>query len=179
MVDLVAILSERFPDHPWFWFAVRYSPVFGAFLLWCLFASRLDWAPANIPFERRLQTAFVFLGLFAQLFAVQLTALLLVAPLIFGDTTLTRTLCGLTTVYCGYIFFDKTPSRGGYRVSKTARSAFFWRLFTDYFPIKIRREGPEWDPSKKYLLGYHPHGIIGVGCISAFACDVSFGQSER
>ena len=108
MVDLVVLLSERFPGYPaWVWFAVRYSPLFGAFLLWCLFASRLRWAPLSVPFERRLQTATVFLGLFAQLFAVQITATLLVSPLIFGDTMLTRTLCGLTTVYCGYIFFDK------------------------------------------------------------------------
>ena len=123
MVDLVQIMSEIYPNQPpWFWFCVRYSPVFGALLLWCLFASRLRWAPANIPFERRLQTATVFLGLFAQLFAVQLTALLLIAPLIFGDTLLTRVLSGATAVYCGYIFFDKTPSRGGYSVSKVRRS---------------------------------------------------------
>lgn len=32
----------------------------------------------------------------------------------------------------------------------------------DYFPVSLVKES-ELDPSKAYVFGYHPHGIIGLG----------------
>jgi hypothetical protein len=59
-----------------------------------------------------------------------------------------------------------------------------WRWYADFFPIKIvshpdplillllQVKTAELDPSKNYLLGYHPHGILCTGA-SAFGTEGS------
>ena len=42
--------------------------------------------------------------------------------------------------------------------------------FASYFPMKLVKTH-ELDPAKSYLLGYHPHGVLGYGAIAAFATD--------
>ena len=39
-----------------------------------------------------------------------------------------------------------------------------------YFPIKLIKTA-ELDPTKNYLLGYHPHGIFATGAIACFGTN--------
>ncbi|KAJ3250799.1 diacylglycerol O-acyltransferase 1 [Boothiomyces macroporosus] len=57
----------------------------------------------------------------------------------------------------------------------TGRKSFFksiywnfphWKGFAGYFPAKLVKTA-DLDPTKKYLFGFHPHGLYGI---SLFAC---------
>ncbi len=55
-----------------------------------------------------------------------------------------------------------------------ARTWRIWRHFRNYFPARIIKTA-DLDPNKSYVIGYHPHGIIAIGCFLAFgttACSV-------
>merc|ERR1719482_1396756 len=45
----------------------------------------------------------------------------------------------------------------------------------DYFPVELRKMNPEaeFSPENVYLFGYHPHGVISVGCFMNFAASVT------
>lgn len=71
-----------------------------------------------------------------------------------------------------FLFFDKAPENGG-RSVLWMRKLFLFRWFVKYFPISLHKT-VDLDPSRRYLMGYHPHGIFGLGCVSALAshaCD--------
>jgi hypothetical protein len=48
----------------------------------------------------------------------------------------------------------------------------WWVNFKDYFPISLIKT-KDLKPGGKYIFGYHPHGIIGLGAISAFGTNGS------
>lgn len=76
----------------------------------------------------------------------------------------------LALAYLAYTYaFDKSPSTGSNK-SETMRKNMWWRWFSDFFPVKLVRSTPL-SPEKKYIFGYHPHGIIGVGAICSFATE--------
>lgn len=51
-----------------------------------------------------------------------------------------------------------------------------WSLFASYFPARLHRS-QELEPTRKYIFGYHPHGIISHGAFAAFATEaLGFGQ---
>ena len=50
------------------------------------------------------------------------------------------------------------------------RSSKFWSLFASYFPARLHRT-VELQPTRKYIFGYHPHGIISHGAFAAFATE--------
>lgn len=51
-----------------------------------------------------------------------------------------------------------------------------WSLFASYFPARLHRT-EELPPTRKYIFGYHPHGIISHGAFAAFATEaLGFGQ---
>jgi 2-acylglycerol O-acyltransferase 2 len=72
--------------------------------------------------------------------------------------------------YVGYAFsLDKAPTNGLRRPwLRSFRS--WWNHACDYLPLLLVKTA-DLDPKKKYVLGYHPHGIISVGCFCAFATD--------
>ena len=49
------------------------------------------------------------------------------------------------------------------------------RWLGGYFPLDLRRADPasDFDAGDVYMFGYHPHGIISVGCFTQFAFDGS------
>ncbi|KAF4595800.1 diacylglycerol O-acyltransferase 2B [Ophiocordyceps camponoti-floridani] len=51
------------------------------------------------------------------------------------------------------------------------RSLGLWKLVADYYPMKLHKTH-ELPPDRKYIMGYHPHGIISHGAWCAFATDV-------
>lgn len=50
------------------------------------------------------------------------------------------------------------------------RSSRIWSLFGSYFPARLHRSQPL-EPNRKYIFGYHPHGIISHGAFAAFATE--------
>jgi 2-acylglycerol O-acyltransferase 2/2-acylglycerol O-acyltransferase 1 len=45
-----------------------------------------------------------------------------------------------------------------------------WSLYASYFPARLHRE-ESLPPTKKYIFGYHPHGIISHGAFAAFGTE--------
>lgn len=45
-----------------------------------------------------------------------------------------------------------------------------WTYFAEYFPAKLHKTH-DLIPTRKYILGYHPHGIISHGAWVAFATE--------
>nr|XP_023700594.1 diacylglycerol O-acyltransferase 2-like [Paramormyrops kingsleyae] len=72
----------------------------------------------------------------------------------------------LPTAYLLWMVLDwSTPERGS-RQSDWVRKWQVWRHFKNYFPVKLVKT-TELSPSKNYILGSHPHGIM---CVGAFCC---------
>ena len=122
----------------------------------------IRWAPMNVPLQRRLQTFAVLwhttsIALFITLFffaaAIPLLWPVLVPYLIYA------------------LIFDNTPTNGSLaRRSDFLRRSKFWSLFASYFPARLHRT-VELPPTRKYIFGYHPHGIISHGAFAAFATE--------
>ncbi|CAG8579694.1 5906_t:CDS:2, partial [Acaulospora colombiana] len=73
--------------------------------------------------------------------------------------------------YLLFVLFDIAPENGGRRFS-FARNASFWKWYAEYFPIKLIKR-VDLDPSKNYIFGYHPHGVISVGAWTNFATEAN------
>jgi 2-acylglycerol O-acyltransferase 2 len=61
--------------------------------------------------------------------------------------------------------------------SEYLRSLPIWKLFAGYFPATLHKTH-DLSPDRKYILGYHPHGIISHGAWSAFATN-ALGFAEK
>jgi len=60
--------------------------------------------------------------------------------------------------------------------SEFMRSSPVWSLFAQYFPARLHRT-QELPPTRKYIFGYHPHGIISHGAFAAFGTEaLGFSQ---
>ncbi|XP_048372360.1 2-acylglycerol O-acyltransferase 3 [Sphaerodactylus townsendi] len=82
----------------------------------------------------------------------------------------------ITVLYCTWWIIDwETPERGGRRCEWMRRWRL-WRLHRDYFPIKLVKTA-ELPPTRNYVLGSHPHGIICAGAFSTF-CTEATGFSQ-
>ncbi|KAI1902807.1 hypothetical protein AGOR_G00019920 [Albula goreensis] len=83
----------------------------------------------------------------------------------------------LPTLYTIWMLTDwDTPEQGGRRV-EWVRKWTVWKHFRDYFPVKLVKTA-ELDPSKNYILGSHPHGIMCAGAFSCFSTESSgFAQA--
>lgn len=80
----------------------------------------------------------------------------------------------LTTLAMGlYLYWihngDDSPVTGSRRPFMRGLT-WWWSHACDYFPILLVKT-VDLDPNKKYIFGYHPHGIISVGAFGAFATD--------
>ncbi len=74
-----------------------------------------------------------------------------------------------------YIYDAKTPQNGG-RLLRSSHDWKAWKHLRDYFPIKLHKDC-DLDPSKNYLMGYHPHGITVYGAFTNFAvCATGFRE---
>ncbi|XP_020941918.1 2-acylglycerol O-acyltransferase 2-A [Sus scrofa] len=106
-----------------------------------------------------LQWVFSFLGL-AQ---VCLAALILV---LLGRAWI------LAVLYLVWLYRDRnTPWEGGRR-SAWVRNWAIWSHFRDYFPISLVKTA-ELDPSRNYVFGIHPHGVMVIGAFSNFCTDAT------
>ena len=125
----------------------------------------LRFCPINIPLSRRLETAAVCYG--ATLIFLGHT----IGSIAFIALFLSRFWI-LSVLYACWILYDRdTPSKGGRRLH-WFRKLSIWRYLKDYFPVKLVKT-MELDPKRNYIMGYHPHGVIGAGAFVNFGTEGS------
>ncbi|KAB8216015.1 diacylglycerol acyltransferase-domain-containing protein [Aspergillus novoparasiticus] len=122
----------------------------------------IRWAPLNIGLERRLQTFVVlchtltiaiFLTSFFFACAIPLSWPILLPYLIYISLFSTAATSGTLSGRCNYL-----------------RSLRIWSIYASYFPACLHRS-ERLLPTRKYIFGYHPHGIISHGAFAAFATE--------
>jgi hypothetical protein len=71
-----------------------------------------------------------------------------------------------------YISLFSTAGTSGTLKSRreSFRSSRIWTLYSSYFPVRLHRT-EILPPTRKYIFGYHPHGIISHGAFAAFATE--------
>lgn len=71
--------------------------------------------------------------------------------------------------YAISLFFFKGHEAGTLPLRSDAlRSSRIWSFFASYFPATLHASVPL-SPDRKYIFGYHPHGIIAHGAFLAFS----------
>ncbi|XP_008056011.1 2-acylglycerol O-acyltransferase 2 [Carlito syrichta] len=129
----------------------------------------VEFAPLSVPWERRLQTLAVLQWVFSFL------ALAQICIVVFIGLLFTR-FWFLALLYAAWWYLDRdTPRRGGRRVQWT-RCWTIWRYMRDYFPISLVKTA-ELDPSRNYIAGFHPHGVLAAGAFTNL-CTESTGFSS-
>ncbi|CAI7636005.1 unnamed protein product [Penicillium glandicola] len=123
---------------------------------------RIHWAPLNIGLERRLQTFVVLCHTLT--IAIFLTS--------FFFTCAIPLSWPLLVPYLVYISLFSTAATSGHLKGRSPflRSLPIWKLYASYFPARLHRE-ESLPPTKKYIFGYHPHGIISHGAFAAFGTE--------
>ncbi|KAL8191276.1 UNVERIFIED_CONTAM: 2-acylglycerol O-acyltransferase 2-A, partial [Gekko kuhli] len=82
----------------------------------------------------------------------------------------------ISALYAVWWAWDwETPSKGGRRVH-CIRNSVVWRYMRDYFPITLVKTA-ELDPTKNYIMGFHPHGVLVAGAFLNF-CTEATGFSK-
>ena len=128
----------------------------------------IDWAPLKIPVRRRRQTFVVWLVATLFMFGHVLCVMLCLLMLYFNLYTRLFVL-----VYLGWAFIiDKnTPHKGG-RFLPFLRRLNMWKHYADFFPLSLIKTH-ELDPSKNYVFGCHPHGVMACGTAGNFATEAT------
>lgn len=121
----------------------------------------IHFAPLSVPLQRRLQTLIVLAHTLC--IALFLTAFFLLAAI-----PLTWPLLLPYLLYC--LFSDAGTSGTLSHRSNLLRSSPVWSLFASYFPARLHRSAPL-APTRKYIFGYHPHGIISHGAFASFGTE--------
>jgi 2-acylglycerol O-acyltransferase 2 len=121
----------------------------------------IQFAPLNVPLHRRRQTAALLLWV----------ALLPLCLFIFFYLSTYPSWWPFLLIYLIYLYYDVAPEHGGRKIDWVRR----WRIFrwlADYFPITIKKT-EELDPTRNYVFGYHPHGIISFGALVNFGTEAN------
>lgn len=124
-------------------------------------AGGVRFAPVRVPLVRRLQTAAVLFHSMGIVIFVSAFWFTCTNPLMWP----------VLLVYLIHLSVSGAATDGNlsYR-SEWLRSLPLWRLFAGYFPAELHKTH-ELDPSRRYILGYHPHGIISHGAWLSFATN--------
>ncbi|KAK4949621.1 diacylglycerol O-acyltransferase 1 [Elasticomyces elasticus] len=129
--------------------------------------SAIRWAPLNVPLKRRLQTLVVVLHTICIAAGLALFFFLCTIPLLWP----------ILLPYLIYVLFSKAATSGEHsHRSERFRRSPLWSLFASYFPARLH-SSQELPNTRKYVFGYHPHGIISHGAFAAFATEaLGFAQ---
>ncbi|KAF2015756.1 DAGAT-domain-containing protein [Aaosphaeria arxii CBS 175.79] len=129
--------------------------------------SKIRWAPFNVPVKRRLQTLAVLMHTLSIAGLLAFFFFLCSIPLLWP----------ILVPYLIYALMSNAGVSGElYFRSERCRRLPVWSLFASYFPMRLHRT-QELEPTRKYIFGYHPHGIISHGAFAAFATEaLGFGQ---
>lgn len=125
-------------------------------------SSSIHWAPLNIGVERRLQTLVVLCH----------TLTIPIFLTVFFFTCAIPLFWPLLLPYLVYISLFSTAATSGELKGRSLflKSLPVWSLYASYFPARLHRE-ESLPPTKKYIFGYHPHGIISHGAFAAFGTE--------
>lgn len=129
--------------------------------------SGIRFAPMNVPLQRRLQTLVVLFHSTCIALSVSAFFFLCAIPIFWP----------LLIIYMIYCMSSNAATSGrlNHR-SNFLRSSSIWSLFASYFPARLHRS-EELPPTRKYIFGYHPHGIISHGAFAAFTTEaLGFSQ---
>ncbi|KAF2832310.1 diacylglycerol O-acyltransferase 2A [Ophiobolus disseminans] len=129
--------------------------------------SKIRWAPMNVPLQRRLQTLAVLMHTLSIAGGIAIFFFLCAIPLLWP----------ILLPYVIYVLFSNAGTSGELSLrSDRIRRLPVWSLFASYFPARLHRS-QELEPTRKYIFGYHPHGIISHGAFAAFATEaLGFSQ---
>ncbi|KAI0840684.1 diacylglycerol acyltransferase-domain-containing protein [Hypoxylon sp. FL0890] len=128
----------------------------------------IRWAPWNVPLKRRLQTLVVLMHCMCIALTVSIFFALSANPFVWP----------LLLIYLLHVLSSKAATDGSLKYrSEWFRRSYMWRLFANYFPAKLHKTH-NLPPTRKYIFGYHPHGIISHGAWAAFATE-ALGFSEK
>lgn len=131
------------------------------FIADALFPPSIHFAPLSIPLKRRLQTLLVLAHTLSLAGLLGLFFLLCAIPLFWP----------ILVPYLLYVILSTAPHSGNLsHRSEYLRSLKIWSLFASYFPARLHRSA-ELPSTRKYVFGYHPHGIISHGAFAAFATE--------
>ncbi|KAL4706787.1 hypothetical protein ACJJTC_018168 [Scirpophaga incertulas] len=123
----------------------------------------IEWAPMDVPIERRLQTlaatAWMCLVLFGEGICIYLAIKLLYSDYWF-----------LAILYMIAMLNDIDICHRGGRKFDWVRNWSLWRYYRDYFPLKLVKTA-DLDPEKNYLFACFPHGVVSTGAFGAFATN--------
>nr|OQO20093.1 hypothetical protein B0A51_13926 [Rachicladosporium sp. CCFEE 5018] len=123
--------------------------------------SKIRMAPLNVPLQRRLQTAVVLMHTLSIAGGLTIFLLLCTIPLLWP----------ILLPYLIYVLLSNAGASGDLsHRSDRWRYSKIWSLFASYFPARLHRT-VELEPTRKYIFGYHPHGIISHGAFAAFATE--------
>ncbi|KAG9351754.1 hypothetical protein JZ751_023005 [Albula glossodonta] len=126
---------------------------------------KIEFAPADVPLTRRLQTAAVLQWVFSFLALAQ-CCIVLFFVLLFTRFWL------VSVLYAVWWFVDwDTPSHGGRRINFLCNLSI-WRYMRDYFPVQLVKTA-DLDPQKNYVFGFHPHGILVAGAFINFCTQTT------
>jgi len=124
----------------------------------------VEFAPLSLPWERRMQTVSVLSWI---------SAFFLMGPIsvVFLGYIFFFTQFGfITLLYLAWYIFDRDKCNRGGRRSMWVRKWNLWKRYCAYFPIKLVKT-KSLDPTKNYLFGSHPHGVLCSGAFGAFATE--------
>lgn len=121
----------------------------------------IRWAPWNVPLTRRMQTLVVLMHCMCIVLTVSVFFALCANPFAWP----------LLLIYLLHVLSSKAATDGSLRYrSEWFRKSYMWRLFAGYFPARLHKTH-DLPPTRKYIFGYHPHGIISHGAWAAFATE--------
>ncbi|KAM9221962.1 2-acylglycerol O-acyltransferase 2 [Dugong dugon] len=126
----------------------------------------VEFAHLSVPWERRLQTLAVLQWVFSFLFLAQICTVVFIG-LLFTKFWFLAVLYAIWW----YLDWDK-PWQGGRSIQFVRRSVV-WKYMKDYFPVSLVKTA-ELDPSRNYLAGFHPHGVLAAGAFTSL-CTESTG----
>jgi 2-acylglycerol O-acyltransferase 2 len=129
--------------------------------------SGIRFAPMNVPLQRRLQTLVVLFHSTCIALSISAFFFLCAIPIFWP----------LLIIYMIYCMSSNAATSGTLKYrSNLLRSSPIWSLFASYFPARLHRS-QELPPTRKYIFGYHPHGIISHGAFAAFGTEaLGFSQ---
>ncbi|KAJ8921379.1 hypothetical protein NQ315_002995 [Exocentrus adspersus] len=127
----------------------------------------IQFAPLNVPMERRLQTLAAAAWMIVMAFGGFIGLLIALYLLTFTSFWF------ITGVYLLWAWFiDADIAERGGRPSKWVRSWLWWRYTRDYFPLRFEKlPSVELERDKNYLFCCFPHGMLSTGAFNAFGSE--------
>ncbi len=128
----------------------------------------IEFAPLNIPLERRLQTLACMIHIFIfTLYPFFIT--------LFSIYLLFTKYWFINVGYFTWWIYHNYIAKVTTTISSTSywlRGAAHMHYFRDYFPVTLVKT-VDLDPNKNYILGSHPHGIVPAGAFINFGSDAT------